>query len=68
MQVVPLTSSIERLYPSEAYVTLRRTRNKAMADQVMTVAKQRLVNRTGSVSAGEMRQLERALKVQLGLD
>ncbi len=39
-----------------------------MADQVMTVAKQRLINRAGSVPAGEMQQLERALKVQLGLD
>ncbi len=68
VQVVPLTSNVERLYPSEAYVTLRRKRNKAMADQVMTVAKQRLINRAGSVPAGEMRQLERALKVQLGLD
>ena len=67
-QVVPLTSNIDRLYPSEAYVTLRGKTNKAMADQVMTVAKQRLVNRIGSASAGKMRQLERALKVQLGLD
>lgn len=68
MQVVPLTSNVEHLYPSEAYVTLRRKKNKAMADQVMTVAKQRLINRAGSMPAGEMRQLERALKVQLGLD
>ncbi len=68
VQLVPLTSNIERLYPSEAYVTLRGKTNKAMADQVMTVAKQRLVNRAGSLSATEMRQLERALKMQLGLD
>lgn len=68
VQVVPLTSNIERLYPSEAYVTLRGKKNKAMADQVMTVAKQRLVTRAGSASAGEMRQLARALRVQLGLD
>ena len=39
-----------------------------MADQVMTVAKQRLIDRAGRVPAGEMRQIERALKVQLGLD
>ena len=68
VQVVPLTGNVERLYPSEAYVTLRRKKNKAMADQVMTVAKQRLINRAGCVPAGEMRQLERALKVQLGLE
>jgi mRNA interferase MazF len=68
VQVVPLTSNVDRLYPSEAYVTLRHKRNKAMADQVMTVTKQRLINRAGSVPAAEMRRLERALKVQLGLD
>ncbi len=68
VQVVPLTRGVDRLYPSEAYVTLRRKENKAMADQVMTVAKQRLINKAGTISAGEMRQVKRALRVQLGLD
>lgn len=68
VQVVPLTSNVERLYPSEAWVRLRRKKNKAMADQVMTVSKQRLVNRAGKVSTAEMRQIGRALRVQLGLD
>ena len=45
VQVVPLTSNVARLYPSEAYVTLRRKKNKAMADQLMTVSKKRLINR-----------------------
>ena len=39
VQVVPLTSTVDRLYPSEAFVTLRRKKSKAMADQVMTVSK-----------------------------
>jgi mRNA interferase MazF len=30
VQVVPLTTSVDRLYPSEALVTLKRRRNKAM--------------------------------------
>lgn len=68
VQVVPLTSNVERLYPSEAYVSLRRKQSKAMADQVMTVAKRRLINKAGTASAAEMRQVERALRVQLGLD
>ena len=68
VQIVPLTSNVERLYPGEAYVTLRRKKSKAMADQVMTVAKQRLINRTGSAAAAEMRQVDRALKLQLSLE
>ena len=34
VQVVPLTSNVERLYPPEAYVTLQGEQRKAMADQI----------------------------------
>jgi mRNA interferase MazF len=37
VQVVPLTGSVEKLYPSEAYVTFRGKQSKAMADQLTTV-------------------------------
>jgi mRNA interferase MazF len=39
VQVVPLTSNVGRLYPSEAYVTLQNERRKAMADQIATISK-----------------------------
>jgi mRNA-degrading endonuclease toxin of MazEF toxin-antitoxin module len=39
-----------------------------MADQIMTVSKQRLIKKAGSVKPEEMRQIERALQVQLGLE
>ena len=42
VQVVPLTSNIAKLYPSEAYVTVAGQQSKAMADQLATVSKQRL--------------------------
>ncbi len=45
VQVVPLTSNVERLYPSEAYVMLNGERRKALADQLTTV---RFVCRTCS--------------------
>jgi hypothetical protein len=32
VQVVPLTSNVDRLYPSEAFVALQGRQNKAMAD------------------------------------
>jgi mRNA interferase MazF len=44
LQVVPLTSNVGRLYPSEVYVTLNGAQNKAMADQLTTVSKLRLRN------------------------
>jgi mRNA interferase MazF len=67
VQVVPLTSNIERLYPSEAYVMLNGKQHKAMADQLTTVSKQRLTGRIGRLSGGDMRKVEQAVKVQLGL-
>ena len=68
VQVVPLTSNVERLYPSEAYVTLNGKQRKAMADQIATVSKTRLQRRAGQVARGDLETVERAIKVQLGLN
>jgi mRNA interferase MazF len=67
LQVVPLTTSIEKLYPGEAYITLNGNQIKAMADQITTVSKKRLGERVGQITKQDMQQVERALKVQLGL-
>jgi mRNA interferase MazF len=67
VQVVPLTSKTERLYPSEAYVMLRGKRHKAIADQLTTVSKLRLSRKIGQLSADDLADVERAIQVQLGL-
>jgi mRNA interferase MazF len=67
VQVVPLTRNVGRLYPSEALVTLQGQQSKAMADQLTTVSKTRLLSRIGRLSARDMQQVERAVRVQLGL-
>jgi len=67
VQVVPLTTNVERLFPSEAYVTIDGKQSKAMADQLTTVSKQRLLNFTGKLSRADVRKIERAIKVQLDL-
>ncbi len=67
VQVVPLTSNVARVYPCEALVTLRGQPRKAMADQIATVSKQRLVRRIGALAAGELATVERAVCVQLDL-
>jgi mRNA interferase MazF len=67
VQVVPLTTSVDRLYPSEASVLLKGTRNKAMADQLATVSKTRLLNRAGRLSDVDVKKVEAAIKIQLGL-
>jgi mRNA interferase MazF len=68
VQVVPLTRHIDRLYPSETYVMLNGKQNKAMADQLATVSKLRLVNRVGVISAEDMQKVGDAIKIQLDLN
>jgi mRNA interferase MazF len=67
VQVVPLTSKTDRLYPSEAVVDFKGKESKAMADQLATVSKSRLFNRAGVLSEEDMRKIEEAVKIQLGI-
>ena len=67
VQVVPLTSNVTRLYPSEAYVRLRGEQRKAMADQLSTISKRRLRQRLGRLDQGDLAAVERAICLQLGL-
>lgn len=67
IQVVPLSSSIGRLYPSEAYVRLNGEQRKAMADQLATISKLRLRDRLGRLGAEDLGEVERVIRVQLGM-
>ncbi|MBM3552982.1 MAG: type II toxin-antitoxin system PemK/MazF family toxin [Alphaproteobacteria bacterium] len=67
IQVVPPTSNAGRLYPSEAMVTIEGKPSKAMADQLTTASKQRVGGRLGALSAKDLKEVERAIKIQLGL-
>ena len=67
VQVIPLSTRVEKVYPSEALVTVHGKQSKAMADQIMTVSKERLKNKIGKVSVGQMSAVERALRIQLDL-
>jgi len=67
IQVVPLTTSVARLYPSEAYVMVKGKKHKAMADQLTTVSKMRVQDLAARLSRSDLLALEQAIKVQLGL-
>ena len=69
VQVIPLTSQkADRVYPGEAAVAFEGKPGKAMADQIATVSKERLLSRAGKLTHSEMQRIERALKIQLGLE
>jgi mRNA interferase MazF len=67
VQVVPLTTNVDRVYPCEALVKVRGKKHKAMADQLTTVSKVRLQNRVGRLSDTDLQAVEQAIKIQLGL-
>jgi len=67
VQVVPLTARRTPVRSWEARIVIDGRRSKAQADQIRTVARKRLRERLGIVGADEMRAIERAIRVQLGL-
>jgi mRNA interferase MazF len=67
VQVIPLTSNLERVYPSEAIVLLKGKKSKAMADQLTTVSKKRLFKKAGSLSNEDMARIEEVVKLQLDI-
>jgi len=67
VQVVPISSQIARLYPSEASVMVNGSRRKAMADQLTTASKRRLLRRVGVLSGDDLDAVVRVVCVQLGI-
>jgi mRNA interferase MazF len=67
IQVVPLTTNTRRVLPGETIVHLNGVPNKAMADQITTVTKERVGDYVGAIDDADMRRVDRTLIVQLGL-
>lgn len=67
VQVIPLSSNVERIYPSETVVTVAGQKSKAMADQIMTADKKRLKKLAGNLSQADMRAVDTIVKIQLGI-
>src|SRR5215813_10246684 len=67
LQVIPITSQTGRVYPSETVVILRGERRKAMADQLTTASRKRLVGYMGKLRTADLEQVDRAIRLQLAL-
>lgn len=67
VQVVRITSNVVRTYPCEAAIELNGKPGKAMADHSATVSKLRLKSKIGTLAADDIRAVDRAIRVQLGL-
>jgi mRNA interferase MazF len=69
--VVPVTSNVAKLYPFQVLLPAAMTGlavdSKAQAEQVRSVAMQRLQRQLGRVAPAELTQLEDALRLHLDL-
>ena len=69
--VVPVTSNVSRIYPFQVFLPARQTGfphdSKAQAEQIRSVAVERVGGRMGQLPAELISELDRALRVQLGL-
>ena len=69
--VVPVTSNIHRIYPFQVLLSAATSGlavdSKAQAEQVRSIAAQRLLRRIGRVSAAELAHLDDALRLHLAL-
>jgi mRNA interferase MazF len=69
--VVPVTSNITRIYPFQVLLPAHQTGlprdSKAQAEQVRSVAVGRVSGRLGQLTAELITELDRALRVHLGL-
>src|SRR3989344_2266354 len=67
VQVVPLTSNTNKVFPSEALISVNGRTSKAAADQIRTVSKHRLKERIGTLTSDDMNKVELAILIQLGM-
>jgi mRNA interferase MazF len=67
VQIVPFSSKTGKLYPCDAMVTVNGRESKAMADQIATVTKERLLQFLGVLSPHDLHSVEMAIRIQLGL-
>ena len=69
--VVPVTSNIDKIYPFQVLLAPVSSGlaldSKAQAEQVRSVAMQRLLRRVGRVSNAELAKLDTALRLHLAL-
>lgn len=69
--VIPVTSNTARIFPFQVLLAAKpsglNVASKAQAEQVRSVAVQRLSHRLGRVSAGELAAIDEALRLHLDL-
>lgn len=66
-QVIPLSSQLKKVYPSETIVKIDGENSKAMIDQLTTVSELRFVSKIAVLSQSDIVKIEKVIKIQLNL-
>jgi len=67
-QVVPLTSNVNRVYTGEVLVQIKKETGKVMGNQITTASQHRFHKKLAVLNTTDLKKVEAALKIQLGLD
>lgn len=71
VSVVPVTSNVARIYPFQVFLSAATSGlavdSKAQAEQIRSVATERLRHRVGRVTPAELADLDQALRLHLEL-
>jgi mRNA interferase MazF len=69
--VIPITSNIEKIYPFEVIIASIESglskKSKAKCNQIRTIDKRRLHNFIGEITTEELKNIEKALLIHLGI-
>lgn len=69
--VVPVACSVAKIYPFQVFLSAATNRldvdSKAQAEQIRSVATQRLRRRVGRITPAELAELDQALRLHLDL-
>lgn len=67
--IIPITSSVSRVFPFEVRLNVRNKTGKAQCNQIRAISKQRIAGeKISSLTNLEIKLIEQALKLHLSLD
>ncbi len=69
VSVIPITSKVNKVYPFEVLIkNALKKESKLKADQIRTIDKRRLKNKIAELSQKEIKEVEKALLIHLGIN
>lgn len=65
--VLPITTNVDSLYPGEARIQIQRRPARVLGDQIRSIDKSRLRSKIAALRHDELRRVEEAVRITVGL-